>query len=129
MGGPTTRPAKSGSSGTGAPISASAWRKLDTMPRAESVNVPSRSKITNCGRAVTRTLSPVTVRAAARYHGDQAATPGMLDFAVNVRGAAPPSWLVDRLAARLGDLGRYPSNADEHAATAAGPPPHRRDRQ
>ena len=43
----------------------------------------------------------------------------MLDFAVNVRGAAPPSWLLDRLAARLTDLGRYPSRADEHAATAA----------
>lgn len=64
-------------------------------------------------------MSPVTVRAAARYHGDQAATSGMLDFAVNVRATAPPSWLVDRLAARLGDLGRYPSRAEEHAATAA----------
>ncbi len=29
--------------------------------------------------------------AAARYHGDQAAEPGMLDFAVNVRHAQPPS--------------------------------------
>jgi histidinol-phosphate aminotransferase len=54
-----------------------------------------------------------------RYHGDQEAAPGMLDFAVNVRAAAPPSWLTDRLAARLGDLGSYPSRADEHAATAA----------
>jgi histidinol-phosphate aminotransferase len=58
-------------------------------------------------------------RAAARYHGDQAATPGMLDFAVNVRGAGPPSWLVDRLAARLADLGRYPSAADEDRALHA----------
>jgi histidinol-phosphate aminotransferase len=37
-------------------------------------------------------------RAAARYHGDQAAEPGMLDFAVNLRGAEPPSWLVDAIA-------------------------------
>jgi histidinol-phosphate aminotransferase len=55
-------------------------------------------------------------RAAARYHGDQAAAPGMLDFAVNVRASAPPSWLVDWLARRLTDLGRYPSAADERRA-------------
>ena len=43
----------------------------------------------------------------------------MLDFAVNVRGAEPPSWLVDRLAARLADVGRYPSAADECRAVHA----------
>jgi histidinol-phosphate aminotransferase len=43
----------------------------------------------------------------------------MLDFAVNVRAAAPPRWLLDKLAARLPDLGRYPTRHDEHAATAA----------
>jgi histidinol-phosphate aminotransferase len=57
--------------------------------------------------------------AAARYHGDQAAEPGMLDFAVNVRHAQPPTWLTDRLAARLPDLGRYPGADDERAAHAA----------
>ncbi|HXS85380.1 MAG TPA: Rv2231c family pyridoxal phosphate-dependent protein CobC [Mycobacterium sp.] len=57
--------------------------------------------------------------AAARYHGDQAAEPGMLDFAVNVRQARPPSWLTDRLAARLPDLGRYPGADDERAAHSA----------
>src|SRR5271154_3464846 len=57
--------------------------------------------------------------AAARYHGDQAAEPGMLDFAVNVRYAQPPVWLLQRLAARLTDLGRYPGVDDERAATAA----------
>jgi histidinol-phosphate aminotransferase len=57
--------------------------------------------------------------AAARYHGDQAAEPGMLDFAVNVRQAQPPSWLLDRLASRLPDLGRYPTADDERAALAA----------
>jgi histidinol-phosphate aminotransferase len=45
--------------------------------------------------------------------------PGMLDFAVNVRGCQPPSWLVDRLAARLTDLGQYPSAADESRALHA----------
>jgi len=40
-------------------------------------------------------------RAGARYHGDQAAAPGTLDFAVNVRSERPPTWLIDRLAARL----------------------------
>jgi len=54
--------------------------------------------------------------AAARYHGDQAADPGMLDFAVNVRHARPPGWLVRRLAARLPDLARYPGVDDECAA-------------
>lgn len=43
----------------------------------------------------------------------------MLDFAVNVRGAAPPPWLLDRFAARLPDLGHYPSRHDEDAAAAA----------
>lgn len=43
----------------------------------------------------------------------------MLDFAVNVRAAAPPSWLVDRLSARLGDLGHYPSAADTDRAVRA----------
>jgi histidinol-phosphate aminotransferase len=43
----------------------------------------------------------------------------MLDFAVNVRAAGPPSWLVDRLAARLPDLGRYPSVRDECRAVEA----------
>jgi histidinol-phosphate aminotransferase len=50
----------------------------------------------------------------------------MLDFAVNVRAAAPPPWLLDKLAARLGDLGHYPSRDDEDAATAAVAARHRR---
>ena len=58
-------------------------------------------------------------RAAARYHGDQAAVPGMLDFAVNVRASEPPSWLVDRLTARMADLGGYPSAADQRRALDA----------
>ena len=65
-------------------------------------------------------------RVGARYHGDQAAAPGMLDFAVNVRAAEPPSWLVDRLAARMTDLGRYPSGADERRAMHAVAARHRR---
>lgn len=59
------------------------------------------------------------VRQAARYHGDQAVTSGMLDFAVNVRSAGPPSWLLERLGDRLSDLGRYPSAADVARATEA----------
>ena len=55
----------------------------------------------------------------ARYHGDQAAAPGMLDFAVNVRHARPPQWLIQRLAARLPDLARYPSTDDLHRAQDA----------
>lgn len=48
-----------------------------------------------------------------RHHGDVDAAPGLLDFAVNVRGTAPPEWLRARLAARLDDLGRYPSVAED----------------
>ena len=43
----------------------------------------------------------------------------MLDFAVNVRPGGPPSWLTDRLAARLPDLGSYPSQADQRRAVEA----------
>jgi histidinol-phosphate aminotransferase len=57
--------------------------------------------------------------AAARYHGDQAAAPGMLDFAVNVRHDRPPVWLTDLLAARLPDLARYPDANEERCAREA----------
>jgi histidinol-phosphate aminotransferase len=67
------------------------------------------------------------VEPGARYHGDQAVAPGMLDFAVNVRGAGPPQWLADRLAARLADLGSYPTSSDVAAARAAVAARHGRD--
>lgn len=51
-----------------------------------------------------------------RHHGDVDAEPGLLDFAVNVRGDGPPQWLRDRLAGALTTLGRYPSAADDDAA-------------
>lgn len=65
---------------------------------------------------------------AARYHGDQAVAPGMLDFAVNVRHGQPPEWLQRRLAARLPDLARYPSVDDVHAAQDAAAQRHGRAR-
>lgn len=43
----------------------------------------------------------------------------MLDFAVNVRPGGPPAWLTERLAARLPDLGSYPSAADQRRAVDA----------
>jgi histidinol-phosphate aminotransferase len=51
----------------------------------------------------------------------------MLDFAVNVRGEQPPSWLVDRLAARLPELGCYPAAADERRSVDAVAARHGRD--
>ncbi|MFI9403776.1 Rv2231c family pyridoxal phosphate-dependent protein CobC [Nocardia sp. NPDC052316] len=57
--------------------------------------------------------------AKLRHHGDVDARPGMLDFAVNVQGSAPPDWLRQRLAARLDTLGRYPSAAEDHTARCA----------
>jgi histidinol-phosphate aminotransferase len=64
-----------------------------------------------------------------RYHGDQAVAPGMLDFAVNVRAAQPPQWLVQRLAARLPDLARYPSIDDMRRAQDAVAERHGRARE
>jgi histidinol-phosphate aminotransferase len=73
------------------------------------------------------TLNP-SPPAAARYHGDQAVAPGMLDFAVNVRHGQPPEWLVQRLAARLPDLARYPSDDDVRRAQEAAARRHGRAR-
>lgn len=57
--------------------------------------------------------------AALRHHGDVEARPGLLDFAVNVQGTAPPAWLRERLVGCLDTLGRYPGADDDHAARAA----------
>lgn len=65
---------------------------------------------------------------AARYHGDQAVAPGMLDFAVNVRHGQPPDWLLGLLAARLPDLARYPGVDDVRAAQDAAAQRHGRAR-
>ncbi len=54
-----------------------------------------------------------------RHHGDAEATPGLLDFAVNVRVPAPPAWLHDVLADSLRTLGRYPDPATAVSAVAA----------
>jgi len=54
-----------------------------------------------------------------RHHGDVDAEPGLLDFAVNVRGDHPPRWLFDRLAGALSRIGRYPSAADDARAREA----------
>lgn len=54
-----------------------------------------------------------------RHHGDLDAGPGLDDFAVNVRGDAPPAWLRARLVDALDRVGRYPSPADDLAAREA----------
>lgn len=56
---------------------------------------------------------------ALRHHGDVDATPGLLDFAVNVQGEAPPAWLRARLTAALDRLARYPSAAHDKQAREA----------
>ena len=61
-----------------------------------------------------------------RHHGDLDAEPGLLDFAVNVRGDQPPGWLRDRLVAAMDRLGRYPSAGDDLAARRAVADRHRR---
>jgi len=51
-----------------------------------------------------------------RHHGDVDAGPGLEDFAVNVRGDAPPAWLRAHLVDALDRVGRYPSTEDDHEA-------------
>jgi histidinol-phosphate aminotransferase len=58
-------------------------------------------------------------RAQLRHHGDVDATPGLLDFAVNVQRDTPPGWLLDVLAAELPRLGRYPSAEQDAMARQA----------
>lgn len=58
-------------------------------------------------------------RARLWHHGDVEARAGMVDFAVNVQGSAPPEWVRERLAGRLGELGRYPGEGDERRAREA----------
>ncbi len=67
--------------------------------------------------------------ASLGYHGDQAVTPGVLDFAVNVRDVQPPAWLMQRLAARLPDLAHYPSADDVRRAQHAVAERHCRSRE
>lgn len=43
----------------------------------------------------------------------------MLDFAVNIRGDQPPAWLVQKLAAQLPNLARYPAVDDDRRAREA----------
>lgn len=62
-----------------------------------------------------------------RHHGDVDAAPGLLDFAVNVRGTGPPEWLRERLVTAMEGLGRYPSAAHDAAARTAVAMRHDRD--
>ncbi|MDI2126705.1 Rv2231c family pyridoxal phosphate-dependent protein CobC [Yinghuangia seranimata] len=54
-----------------------------------------------------------------RHHGDREVAPGLVDLAVNVRGAAPPPWLAERIAESLTRLAAYPDASSAHAAVAA----------
>lgn len=59
-----------------------------------------------------------------RHHGDAETGPCLLDLAVNVRGDAPPPWLVSRLERGLHRLAAYP---DPTAAVQAVARRHDRD--
>jgi cobyrinic acid a,c-diamide synthase len=58
-----------------------------------------------------------------KHHGDAEVRPGLLDFAVNVRGVEPPTWLGEVIAGTISTLGQYPTTA---AATGAIARRHRR---
>lgn len=53
-----------------------------------------------------------------RHHGDTEVAPGLIDFAVNVRGTAPPAWLAERLRASVDLLAAYPDPAAARSAVA-----------
>ncbi len=53
-----------------------------------------------------------------RHHGDAELAPGLLDLAVNVRGDAPPPWLLSRLERSLKLLSAYPNPAQATKAVA-----------
>lgn len=59
-------------------------------------------------------------------HGDADAQPGLIDFAVNVRGDTP-RFVLDVLAGRLGDLAGYPGADDQQRAVTAIAARHHRD--
>lgn len=65
------------------------------------------------------TIDPTDEQALLRHHGDVDATPGLIDYAVNVRLPGPPAWLRDRLVAAIDDLGRYPSAVQDAATRQA----------
>ncbi|MEO5875022.1 MAG: Rv2231c family pyridoxal phosphate-dependent protein CobC [Streptosporangiaceae bacterium] len=52
------------------------------------------------------------------HHGDAEIGPGLIDFAVNVRGATPPRWLADLVRASVADLAAYPDATRARAAVA-----------
>ncbi|MCW2902180.1 MAG: L-threonine-O-3-phosphate decarboxylase [Streptosporangiaceae bacterium] len=52
------------------------------------------------------------------HHGDAEVEPGLVDFAVNVRGTTPPRWLADRLRRSVDDLAAYPDPTAARAAVA-----------
>ncbi|MQA08041.1 MAG: threonine-phosphate decarboxylase [Pseudonocardiaceae bacterium] len=62
---------------------------------------------------------PTVEHAGLRHHGDVEATPGLIDFAVNVTRSHPPRWLHDRLAAALWEIARYPASGHEARAREA----------
>ncbi|GAA4558990.1 Rv2231c family pyridoxal phosphate-dependent protein CobC [Pseudonocardia xishanensis] len=75
----------------------------------------------------TVSASPGSTLDTLRHHGDVETAPGLVDFAVNVQGEAPPPWLRDRLAATLGDLARYPTAEHDRRAREAVARRHGRD--
>jgi len=59
-----------------------------------------------------------------KWHGDAEVAPGLVDLAVNVRGAVMPEWLAGPLRQSIEDLAAYP---DDRAARAALARRHGRD--
>ncbi|ANY24069.1 Rv2231c family pyridoxal phosphate-dependent protein CobC [Gordonia terrae] len=87
---------------------------VETGPSRPSVS-PARART---GTGITETQPPRADLTDPERHGDQDAVPGLVDFAVNVRGT-PPAFVLDAIRAGLDDLARYPTGAQERRAVDA----------
>ncbi|MFT4395033.1 Rv2231c family pyridoxal phosphate-dependent protein CobC [Gordonia lacunae] len=87
---------------------------VETGPSRPSVS-PERART---GAGIAETQPPRADLTDPERHGDQDAVPGLVDFAVNVRGT-PPGFVLDAIRSGLDDLARYPSGAQERLAVDA----------
>ncbi|WP_055476606.1 Rv2231c family pyridoxal phosphate-dependent protein CobC [Gordonia sp. HS-NH1] len=90
---------------------------VETGPsRPSASDGPTRAG--HAGAVPTQTHPPHADLTDPERHGDQDAAPGLVDFAVNVRGT-PPAFVLDAIRSGLDDLARYPTGAQERRAVDA----------
>ncbi|MFE0749484.1 Rv2231c family pyridoxal phosphate-dependent protein CobC [Gordonia sp. NPDC058843] len=91
----------------------------DALDVESGLSYPSASVgRVRAGEGMAQTRPPRADLTDLERHGDQDAAPGLVDFAVNVRGTPPP-FVLDAIRSGLDDLARYPSGAHERRAVDA----------